>query len=227
MLTIFTVPKAFRGHIAVIQRNAIRSWLLLRPKCEIILFGNDEGTKEIAAEFRLRHIPEIACNEYGTPLVNDVFQKAEKSARGNVLCYVNTDILLLGDFIEGVNYVARRKRRFLIAGQRWNVDLLKPLDFKVDWEEELRSLVVAKGELYDPAGIDYFVFDGNLGEIPPFAIGRTLFDNWLIYRARERGVAVVDATRRISAIHQNHDYGHLRNGRTEAWGVRKRGEILS
>ena len=60
MLTIFATPKPFRGHIAVIQRNAIRSWTLLRPACEIILMGNDEGTAEIAAEFGVRHVPEIA-----------------------------------------------------------------------------------------------------------------------------------------------------------------------
>ncbi len=62
MLTIFTVPKPFRGHIKVIQTNAIRSWLLLRPECEVILFGNDEGTAEIACELGRRHIPNIDCN---------------------------------------------------------------------------------------------------------------------------------------------------------------------
>ena len=32
MLTIFTIPKPFVGHIGVIQRNAIISWLNLSPK---------------------------------------------------------------------------------------------------------------------------------------------------------------------------------------------------
>src|SRR5215510_12506337 len=65
MLTIFATPKPFRSHIAVIQRNAIRSWTLLRPACEIILMGNDEGTAEIAAEFGLRYVPDIARNTFG------------------------------------------------------------------------------------------------------------------------------------------------------------------
>src|SRR5215470_320731 len=60
MLTIFATPKPFRDHIAVIQRNAIRSWTLLRPACEIILMGNDEGTADIAAEFGVRYVPEVA-----------------------------------------------------------------------------------------------------------------------------------------------------------------------
>ncbi len=48
MLTIFTAPKSFYGHIGVIQTNAIRSWLLLCPECEIILFGGEEGIAEVA-----------------------------------------------------------------------------------------------------------------------------------------------------------------------------------
>ena len=50
MLTLFTIPKAFEGHSGVIQRNAIKSWTLLQPQCEIILMGDDEGTGEAAAE---------------------------------------------------------------------------------------------------------------------------------------------------------------------------------
>ena len=60
MLTIFAVPKPFRGHIGVIQRNAIRSWTLLRPACDIILMGNEEGIAEIAAEFnRYNRVPQF------------------------------------------------------------------------------------------------------------------------------------------------------------------------
>ena len=50
MLTLFTIPKAFVGHIGDIQRNAIKSWTLLRPKCEVILLADDSGTSEVAEE---------------------------------------------------------------------------------------------------------------------------------------------------------------------------------
>lgn len=46
MLTIFAAPKPFYGYIGVIQTNAIQSWLLLRPECEVILFGDEEGMAE-------------------------------------------------------------------------------------------------------------------------------------------------------------------------------------
>ena len=129
MLTLFTIAKPFHGHIAVIQRNAIRSWTSLRPACEIILFGDDEGTAKTAADFGVRHIPDVACNEYGTPLLNDIFEKAQRVARHNLLCYVNADIILMSDFMRAVEEVARRKRRFLMVGQRWDLDVQEPLDF--------------------------------------------------------------------------------------------------
>jgi hypothetical protein len=69
MLTIFACPKPFTDpHIAIIQRNAITSWTLLRPRPEIILFGDEPGVTEICKELGLRHVGEVERNEYGTPL---------------------------------------------------------------------------------------------------------------------------------------------------------------
>jgi len=210
MLTLFTTPKPFRGHIAVIQRNAIRSWTLLRPTCEIILLGDDEGIAEIAAEFGARHIPDVACNEYGTPLLNDIFEKAQRVAMHDLLCYVNADIILMSDFLWAVEQVARRGRRFLMVGQRWDLDVQEQLDFGAgDWEARLRVRVASNGRLHEETGVDSFVFPrGFWGDIPPFAIGRTAWDNWLIYRARLVGAPVINATRAVTVVHQNHDYAY-------------------
>jgi hypothetical protein len=50
MLTLFTTAKPFEGHSGVIQRNALKSWKLLHPDIEIILFGDDAGGAELARE---------------------------------------------------------------------------------------------------------------------------------------------------------------------------------
>lgn len=209
MLTIFTIPKPFQGHIDVIQRNAIRSWTLLRPRCEIILFGDEEGTAETAAEFGVRHVPDVACNEYGTPLLNGPFEETQHLAIHDALCYVNADIILLGDFLSAVQHIDFK--RFLMVGQRWNVDIQKLWDFEQpDWDERLRRYIAQQGKLFSPAGIDYFVFPrGAVGRLPPFAIGRPGWDNWMIYRARASGIPVIDATPVATVIHQNHNYSHV------------------
>jgi len=217
MLTIFTIPKSFEGHIGTIQTNAIQSWLLLRPKAEVILFGNEAGTAEVASKFSIRHMPDIACNEYGTPLVNSLFDSAQSTGSSELMSYVNADIILMSDFLPALSLV--QKRLFLIIGQRWDVDLKEPLDFNSsDWETHLREDVRTNGKLHGPSGLDYFVFPRGLySDIPPFAIGRTAWDNWLVYRARSSGAAVIDATSVITAVHQNHDYSHHPKGATGVW----------
>jgi hypothetical protein len=213
MLTIFATPKPFRGHIAVIQRNAIRSWTLLRPACEIILMGNDEGTADIAAEFGVRYVPEVARNTFGTPLVSDLFQQAQQLSANNLFCYVNSDIILMSDFMQAVQRVVDYKRRFLLVGRRWNFDVKEALAFTPDWEEQLRSQVHKCATLAGARAIDFFVFPrGLLGEIPPFAIGRPVWDNWMLYRARALSVPLIDATPAVMAVHQNHDYSHHPHG---------------
>src|SRR5215831_9353137 len=138
MLTIFAAPKAFRGHIGVIQRNAIRSWTLLRPSCEIILLGDDDGIAEVAAEFGVRHVGDVARTAAGTPLVNGLFRQAEQSSNRRLFCYVNSDIILMTDFMEAIQRVAARESRFLLVGHRWNLDVKNELEFHQDWEGILR-----------------------------------------------------------------------------------------
>jgi len=205
MLTLFTTTKPFRGRDAANQRNAILSWLQLRPHCEIILFGNEEGSADVAKEFGLRHIPDMACNEYGTPLLNAMFETAQQLSNRSLLCYINADIILLSDFISAVRRIPFR--RFLMIGQRWDVDISQPLDINyAGWENQLRQYVQSRGVLHPYTGIDYFVFPRQLwDDIPPFAIGRFTWDNWLVYESRMHKAAVIDATPVVMAVHQNHD----------------------
>ena len=213
-LTLFSVPRPFQNYMGVIQTNAIQSWVQLSPACEIILFGDDEGTEETARSFGIRHFPKIERNEFGTPLLNSLFEKAQQIASHKLMCYVNADIILMNDFLKAIQRIRKwsfvlRNRLFLMVGRRWNLDVQNPIDFEEDsWEETLRNRVTIEGQLYEHWGIDYFVFHRGLWkDIPPFLIGRTLYDNWLIYRARQLRVPVIDATHVVKAVHQNHDYG--------------------
>ncbi len=219
MLTIFTVPKPFDGHIGIIQRNAIQSWLRLRPVCQVILCGDETGTAETAALLGTDQIPGVDRNEFGTPLLSSVFAAAETRAQRDLLCYVNADIVLLSDFAEAARRVAGSKRRFLMVGQRWDLDVTEPLAFgDPDWEGDLRSRVERAGTLHPPSGSDFFVYRRDtLGALPPFAVGRPGWDNWMIYHARGRKMPVVDATEATLVIHQNHAYGHVKQGTGTAW----------
>jgi hypothetical protein len=212
MLTIFSIPKPFRGHTEIVQRNAIQSWQQLRPACEIILLGDDEGTAEAAREFGLRHLPEVARNEYDTPLLNSIFERAQAAASHRLLCYVNADIILLSDFLRAISRI--RWSRFLMLGQRWDLDVTRLLDFDdTAWETKIRGEANKRGCLHPHTGVDYYVFPKGLwGKIPPFAVGRTSYDNWLIWRTCSLGVPVIDATWVVTCVHQNHDHTYTSLG---------------
>ena len=220
MLSIFSLPKPFKGHIGIIQRNAVASWVKLGSSCEIVLFGDEEGIADTAKEFGVRHVPDVARNEHGTPLLNDVFAKAERIGKHDLLCYLNGDIILGSDFIQAVNSVRTWTDKFLLVGECWDVRVDEKLPFEnLDWENHLRELVEQKGTSRGPWYIDYFAFNRGLYEnLPPFAVGRAGFDNWLIWKARSAGAAVVDVTKAVKAVHQNHDYSHVAGGRE--WSYR-------
>jgi hypothetical protein len=210
MLTIFSIPKSFESPVADAQRNAIQSWSHLLPACEVILCGNDPGVAEIAAELELHHISDVTVNEYGTPLLNDAFERVERLATFELICYVNADIILMSDFMLAVQQIPMTP--FLMIGRRWNVDDVSKIDFeKEDWELDLREFVARFGSLQPPAGSDLFVYpSGSLGTLPEFAVGRPGWDNWMIYNARKRRMPVIDATNAGVVVHQNHDYGHVK-----------------
>lgn len=217
MLTIFSTPKPFRDHFGIIQTNALQSWLWLHPPCEIILFGDDEGAEEIASRFGVRHIPRIGCNKWGTPLISSLFEEAQKIANNQILCYLNADIILMSDFIQSVQRLKRRK--FLLVGQRWNLEVNTLLNFDdPGWESKLRAKVVERGILDKPDGLDYFVFPkGTFSDIPPFSVGRPGWDNWMIYWARYLGIPVIDVTPSVTVVHQIHDYSHHPQGKDGVW----------
>ena len=212
MFTVFTIPKAFKGHIKTIQFNAIGSWLRLEPPCQVLLFGNEEGTAEAASQLGVRHIPEIDCSAYGTPLISHAFRLAQKLSSNDLFCYVNADVVLVSDFVSALARVEGKS--FLVVGRRWDVDLGHSIDFNdPSWEPKLLEYVQSNGVLHRPQGLDYFVFPrGLFEEMPPFVTGRVGWDNWMVLHARLSRVPVVDATRAITAIHQNHDYSHLPEG---------------
>jgi len=213
LLTIFTIPKAFKGHIDVIQRNAIKSWSLLQPKCDVILVGDDEGTAEAAEDLGVRHLPQVERNEYGTPLLNSAFNLAQGAASHHLMCHINADIILMNDFMEAVQRVQESSNRFLMTAQRWELEINDHLEFCSGWEDELLQEVFKKGQLSHATGIDFWVYsEGLVDGMPPFAVGRIATESWLLYKARLMHADLIDSTPALVSIHQNHDYAHHPGG---------------
>ncbi len=214
LITLFSAPKPFTNpHIALIQRNAIRSWTLL-PDVEVILLGEEAGLAEAARELGVKHISDVARSANGTPLISSMFQLVRENSNSDFLCIINADIILMPDFVQAAKQVARLKEKFVMVSQRWDYDIASPLDFAEGWESRLREDVRKQNQLHRPAGSDFFLFPRfTFREVPDFTIGRAGWDNWMIYKARREGWAVIDCTPSVMIVHQNHDYSHLPGGK--------------
>jgi hypothetical protein len=222
-LTLFCCPKPFCGHIGIIQRNAIRSWLHLQPAPRVLLFGDEAGTAELATELALPHHPSLARTSQGTPRVDALFAAAQTQAGTPWLGYINADILLLDDFAQAFALFQREAVRLgltrtFLTSQRVDIQLHEPIDFaKPAWRAEIRQRVERTGARMKKDAIDLFVFSRDLYDnLPPLALGRTAWDNYLVWRAGQAGASVVDGSEAFLLVHQCHDYAHA-GGRENAW----------
>lgn len=208
MLTLFTTAKPFRGHDSVIQRNALQSWKLLHPEVEVILFGDDEGAADVCAELGLVHHPEVQRHPSGTKLLNYMFRRAQEIGRHEHFCFANCDIILMQDFWEAFEKGRAWRERFLLVSQRWDIDVTTPIDFhQHEWQRDLRCRALAQGVQQNEHWIDFFLFTRGLySEMPPLLVGHCYWDNWMIWKALMNHVPVVDATRFVVPVHQNHGY---------------------
>ena len=214
LITLFSAPKPFTNpHIAMIQRNAIRSWTLL-PDVEVILLGEETGLAEAAKELGVKHLPNVARNDSGTPLISSMFQLARENSNSELLCIINADMVLMPDFVDAAKQAVKLKDKFVLLSQRWDYDITSPIDFAAGWESGLRESVRKQNRLHRPAGSDFFLFPKSCyQDIPNFIIGRAGWDNWMIYKARSEKWSVIDCTPSVMIVHQNHDYSHLPGGK--------------
>jgi len=197
MISFFSCCWPFEGRHAKRQTKSVLSWKRSCPDAEIILIGNHSSIEKTCQDLNLVYIPEVEYSKSGAPMVNSAFQLAYKKAKFDILCWINTDIILVADLPKVIASVPFKK--FLLVGQR--------IDY--DPEIDINNLDIEKiklnGKLHPPCGIDYHIFTREVYDIvPPFIKGRSRYDNWLIWEALRKKVPVIDCTEAIICIHQNH-----------------------
>ncbi len=221
-ITIFSVPRSFEDLHKIIQTNSINSWLQLKPKPEIILFGDDLGVAQFAKQKKIIHISKIKKNKFGTPRIDDAFNIAKKLAKNDYLCYINSDIIIDPKLLEVITALSKHHKSFLAVGRRWNLKIEKKINFSnKNWYKDIKQKALKHNKLYSPTGVDMFIFDKNFfSKIPKFAIGRTVWDNWLMYYAKSKNLPLIEITDSLTLVHQDHSYKkfktdkkHFRKGR--------------
>lgn len=217
LVTIFALPKPFGSKTDLIQRNAINSWARLRPEVEVLLIGDEAGIAETARELGVRHADGVETNEHGTPLVSSAFEIAGRETNSPYLAYCNCDVILLKDFVRAIELLAMNQtfEQFVAFGQRTDLRVERAICFDSLLQiERLMKNCKQQGVLSSNVCKEYFVFNRELyNDVPPFAIGRGNWDNWMIHSAKSLDIPVVKVSKIVKAIHQAHDYSHTTAGR--------------
>ena len=215
-LTIFTAPKPFVDpHIIDIQMNAIRSWKELGEEIAIVLIGDETGIRQAANETGSTFVADVKRNRLGTPLISSIFNIGRGQNNSPLLAYINADILIFDDFLTSALKIRSQASKFLVVGQRHDLDIPYQIEFNGDWDKKIKETCDQTGKLHSRGGSDYFIYPRDTFiDIPDFAVGRAGWDNWMFYQARRNKWKVIDGTSSIFIIHQNHDYSHLPGGQS-------------
>jgi|ERR1035437_248934 hypothetical protein len=205
-VTLFTTPRRFVTPFDFIQTNALKSWALLDPKPNLVLYGDDwnEGLQALDEARKLGFTiePVLKRSPGGVPLVSCLFLGAAKI--GEISCYINADIIVQNDLLPALAKIAQQHESFLAVCGRWNTQILDYMDFADGWQDKLWNKVQTQGSRMPECAIDLFAWRGIVWPtIPNFAIGRYKWDMWLVGNAIGR-VPVIDITPAVRIIHQAH-----------------------
>lgn len=163
----------------------------------------------------VKHVPEIECSPSGVPYFDAIVRHAQKHARYDTQIYLNCDILIDCGILDALKIVSFPK--FLMLGQRIDLPPGANIPSKGDnWGIYLKALMQNGAKLHLPTGMDYFIFTRGLWEgLKPLVIGRGGYDSALVSFCLKGAIPVIDATYMIPALHQHHDYAHIKGKQRE------------
>ena len=207
-VVIFSTFKPFLPDFETEQLNALRSWKKLRCNPKIVIIGDDFGVKDICKQENVIHHPIVEKNQYGTPLVGDIFIQGWKYANDDDICiFVNGDIILTDSLCIGLDkfvkdYPNYKTQKFLITAIRWDWYNFKKIDFSdKKWEQQIKTNM--KGKYANPNAIDLFIHRKNtIRNIPTSGIAKFAYDSWIVGYANSKFNVTINATKIIKIYHQ-------------------------
>ncbi|KAK2148468.1 hypothetical protein LSH36_496g01027 [Paralvinella palmiformis] len=210
LLTMFTTMKdiALREQI---HANTLLNWAALSPWLVPILFASNSLTEERWSNAASGLGWTTVRTNYAigeVPILKRMFKSVEERGYDTpFIGYANADVLFDDELIKtllGVleSYDDVGERMILLTGRRKNINahLLKDAACL----SCLRNFAF-KARLYQPDAEDYFIFSRAgfpWDNVPEFVVGAPGYDNWLVAKALQWDVAVIDGSRTINAIHQ-------------------------
>jgi len=209
MLTFICCPHAFNDLYGEIQTNSILSWKNLNIPKKIVVCCDEAGAKDFCIKHDLIHVPNVTVSKNGLPIISSIFHKGYKYADdGSPVCYINSDILLTSDFVETLKCSLEtypNLEKYLLCGKRRNWDKPLHINFEDGWEKSIKALNPPL--IPETCAIDYFVHTKTTyNDIPNYAMGRFLWDNWLLGYCVKNNIFSIDVSNTVYVIHQMSSY---------------------
>ncbi len=200
--------RPFRGETATLQRNAVRSWLAVRPACDIILIDDEaDTTREAVRDLPVRVVSDVTRSGLGVPLFDSMLEAGASAAMGDILVCTTADVLFPPNFAAAVSDAVDAMEGgdyLLVIGRR---NLTEPIALDLtdpDWCTKACQSV-KEDALTFRQGIDTWIYPTRVRlRPPPFPIGRHGTDGWAVYEMKRRGVPVIDLTPDVTLLHQHH-----------------------
>ena len=218
LLTIFTTfkdtPQKYNIH-----RNMILNWASLMPRVQPVLFTNLSASNminKLAVSRGWKLLPLQGVNKYGTPFLRNMYHATSNVIKSRFYGFCNGDILFndgLISTLEGVSDYLTGFNSTLVIGRRFNVNINESSGEMLFDRDSVTRKAKKHGRLFMTVAEDFFfiarpeLFPWHT--IKDIVIGRPAYDNYLVGQASQGGVAVVDATNTIVALHQTGKDGNF------------------
>lgn len=200
-------------------KTSIPSWLQTSNNSKLLVFENTKPTKKdiwkLLKPFRSHLVfgPDLETDEEDLPYVDDWILKSYESSNTDLICFIMPDAILPSDFGEKVSALVEffsDTSQFAVVGRRCpviyreNVSLDDLVDEYIHEYRLDRMSEISNAEYSH----DFILFsknrlDLNLDDIPPFHMGRQIWDAWVVGWASEQ-IPVVSTGGRCGSYHMAH-----------------------
>ncbi|MHA2263550.1 MAG: hypothetical protein ACXAEN_14235 [Candidatus Thorarchaeota archaeon] len=186
----------------------------MNPRPKIVLLGDEFGVASASKTYGVDYSSELGVNELGDLSMRSIFRQADKVAKTDWIAYVDTDVILIDDFMTAFDYLVKHYHDFVTCAGRWDADIPDEINFDDErWQKSVLDRVFKQHN----KGSDYCIYRrGFYHNMPDFSIGRGAWDGWRMGYPKTVGVPLINIQGAVSAVHQKHGHrwsGHLGSGR--------------
>jgi hypothetical protein len=168
-LLILASPKPCNPQTEKVQTAAFCSWRRAFPKATILLFGDTGSWRAEMVRSGLEAAGPLDPGEAGGELICGMFQAAARRAGGEMILYLNSDILLDDSGAATVRELGALRGSWLGSARRWCLPPWsgEPPDREEEWQSFFKRAQQV-GRWGEACALDLFLIRGlSFASMPP------------------------------------------------------------